>query len=266
MHPFVPLLDSVAPYAAQNLLTQPMVFRGLAAHWPALQNWSFAAIAALAPALPVSLVAGNRELEHTAFTRSTLGVYLNALRSDTAGPGPCMYLKEFDLLQQFPHLQADVLPNEIFPPHTLRSCSTWIGPANARTGLHHDFLDNLAVQLLGHKRFYLVRPGVVEQLGAVSHKYDQWARLATASVEVLRQQHSSPSDFWVVDLHPGDILFVPAKWWHEVVNVSSSMLLSGFFANKHRMHRVWLHAQLRKGLHRMRLLGRQHCTCHPAKV
>lgn len=268
MHTFVPLPNSTVPYAVENLLAQPLVFRGLAALWPAVTDWSFAALAALAPDLPVSLVTGNRELEQTAFTQSTLGTYLGALGGDSSGLGPCLYLKEFNLLQQFPHLQADVRPNDIFPPDTLRSCNTWIGPANARTGLHYDLLDNLAVQLLGYKRFYLVRPGVVERLGAVSHKYDQWARLATASVEALRQQHLNSGDFsgdfWVVDLHPGDVLFVPARWWHEVVNISHSMLLSGFFANKHRMHRMWLYAQFRQGLHHMGLLGRKHCTCHPA--
>lgn len=92
------------------------------------------------------------------------------------------YLKEFDLLQRFPGLRGDLRHEQMFPRGSVTSCSTWIGPALARTGLHHDLLDNLAVQITGRKRFYLARPGSVERAGTLSAKYDAWARLSRVGI------------------------------------------------------------------------------------
>ncbi|WP_157852679.1 hypothetical protein RFN58_04660 [Streptomyces iakyrus] len=46
----------------------PAVFRHMASGWPAVSTWTFRHIASLAPSLPVQLVMGNREKDHTAFT------------------------------------------------------------------------------------------------------------------------------------------------------------------------------------------------------
>lgn len=247
---------------------QACVLPGKAAHWPAVRHWSWERLAALAPEMPVRLVRGNRELHDTAFHPSTLGTYLRDLQDSRCGASDetaPLYLKEFDLLRAFPQLQGDVHSKELFPPGALHDSQTWIGPANGRTGLHHDFFDNLAVQIMGHKRFYLVRPGVVERLGLVSTKYDQWAVLASAPASALASDALSAEDAWVADLAPGDVLYVPARWWHEVVNHSPSVLLSGFFGPRTSMYRRWLWRQCAHAAHLAGLQGRGHCTCHPAR-
>ncbi|MBP5873056.1 hypothetical protein F3K24_42320, partial [Streptomyces sp. LBUM 1485] len=64
------------------------------------------------------------------------------------------------------------------PRCSVTSCGTRIGPALARTGLHHGLLDSLAVQIVGSKRFCLARAGTVERAGALCAKCDAWARLS----------------------------------------------------------------------------------------
>ncbi|MEU1933810.1 cupin-like domain-containing protein [Streptomyces coeruleorubidus] len=258
---FQPLPASEAAPALHVRTRTPTVFRAAAATWPAVKDWSFPYLASLDPGLPVQLVAGNRETARTRFTSSTLGSYIGSLTRDAPSDDALAYLKEFDLLKKFPQLRADLRSRELFPSGTIRSSATWIGPSRARTGLHCDLLDNLAVQIMGTKRFHLAHPGAVKRAGKESGKYDAWARLSLVGAEELAagQEHGG---FFVVDLEPGDVLYVPAYWWHEVVNLTPGVLLSGFFGPKTRVLSRWAWVQARECLHRAGLLGRGDCTCH----
>ena len=262
---FQPLADSTfsgpACFGQQRV---PAVFRGLASAWPAIQRWRFSELALRVPHRTVQLVAGNREHERTRFVESSLSAYLKVLDSNSNPAGQPLYLKEFDLLDALPELRPDLKHSEIFPPGTTRSLQSWIGPAGARTGLHHDYLDNLAVQIVGRKRFYLVAPATVVRLGAVSAKYDAWARLSSSTATALAGiDGASNDDFAVVDLEPGDVLYVPKGWWHEVHNLTASILLGGFYGPKTAVAARWAWVGLRSTLHQMGWLGRQGCTCHP---
>lgn len=259
---FQPLTEATGEHMAYVRSRTPAVFRGMAADWPATRKWSFAHIASLSPEMPVKVVRSNRELNETRFAQSTLGAYIELLERDASPEEEPVYLKEFDLLKRFPELRADLRRELLFPRGSISESSTWIGPAGARTGLHYDLLDNFAITILGTKRFFLARPGTVEHAGAVSGKYDAWARLSRVGVAELAAGHATADDFFVVDLEPGDMLYVPATWWHEVVNLSASMLLSGFFGTKAEVVSKWARVSARDVLHRCGVLSRGNCTCH----
>lgn len=249
----------------------PSVFRGMAAHWPAVQHWSFARLAERAPDVQIKLVAGNRERGRTCFIHSTLGSYLASLEEShdqRNQADQALYLKEFDLLDTIPALRQDLRHADLFVPGSTFSLQSWIGPAHARTGLHYDYLDNLAVQIVGRKRFYLVRAGTVERMHAVAGKYDSWARLATCTAQELAaraETHTETQDnFFVVDLEPGDVLHVPAGWWHEVLNLTPCILFGGFHGLRAQVAARWAWVQSRDLLHRLGWLGHGNCTCHPA--
>ncbi|HEY8719111.1 cupin-like domain-containing protein [Pengzhenrongella sp.] len=255
---------------SQVLGREPLVLRSAAAAWPAIRRWTFAYLASLSPDRTVQLVVGSRETSQTRFETSTLGEYLLSLDGSPASGAEPRYLKEFDLLAESPRLRDDVRRKQLFPPGSLTSSTTWIGPAGARTGLHHDLLDNLAVQLVGRKRFYLARPGTVETAGAVSPKYDQWARLSLFDVAQLAADGAASQqpnvDFFVVDLEPGDVLYIPATWWHEVENLTPSVLLSGFFGPRLPVCALWARVAGRHVAHRLGLVGRAGCTCHARRT
>lgn len=249
----------------------PSVFKGLAAHWPAVQHWRFGKLAGLAPDVKVKLVAGNRERGRTCFIHSTLGSYLASLEEShdqRNQASQALYLKEFDLLDTIPALRQDLRHADLFVPDSTFSLQSWIGPAHARTGLHYDYLDNLAVQIVGRKRFYLVRAGTVERMHAVASKYDSWARLASCTAQELaantNANANAEGDFFVVDLEPGDVLHVPAGWWHEVLNLTPSILFGGFHGPRTQVSARWAWVQSRDLLHRLGWLGHGNCTCHPA--
>jgi len=240
----------------------PVVFRGAASQWRAVQSWSFEGLASAVPESTVDLVEGNREFEPTRFVRSALRRYLASLqRPGESGAAPAN-LKEFDLLKAAPHLRKDLGLHDLLPAHAMRATRSWIGPAGASTGLHRDYLDNVAVQVLGTKRWRFVRPGVVERMGAESRKYDPWAVLADRGVGALAARPDiTRTDFLSVDLAPGDVLHVPAGWWHEVTNLAPSLMIGSFHGTAPVViaRMVWVGA--RNLRHRM--VGGE-CTCHAA--
>jgi hypothetical protein len=242
----------------------PTVSRGLASPWPAVRNWTFATLASLVDDVPVDLVAGERESGATRFVRSTLRRYLASLQAGAAPVvAPAPYLKEFDLLKAVPQLRGGLRYGELLPKRTMHALRTWIGPAGVGTGLHHDYLDNLAVQIAGIKRWRLVRAGAVERLGAVSDKYDPWAVLSSSSAGELAAT-GAPEDFFMVDLHPGDVLHVPAGWWHEIVNLTPCIMVGGFFGRPVDVLSRYAWVSSRNLKHRMGWLAHGHCTCHAA--
>lgn len=259
----VPAASSVQ--AARAQADRPCVLRGLGAHWPAVRRWRFEDLAQWAPHRQVQLVAGNRERHATRFVTATLADYLRSLEQPAQAGAEPLYLKEFDLLQALPALRQDLRPAELWPRRGIVSSSTWVGPARARTGLHRDLLDNLALLVTGSKRFYLAPPGSVEQAGAVSGKHDRWAVLARLGIHELAPHLRGAHTLYRVDLAPGDALYVPRGWWHEVVNLQASILLSGFFGSTPRVLGLWAWTGAVQGLHGVaHACGwrRGSCTCH----
>lgn len=251
----IPLGDGRAPQG----LDRPLVVRGAARRWPAVETWSFERLAGMVPDLPVELVVGNREAGATRFTPSSLRRYLASLHAAPSS-GPAPYLKEFDLLKVAPALRADLRHRDLLQPGVLHATRSWIGPAGVGTGLHYDYLANVAVQILGTKRWWLARPGAVERLGAVSSKYDPWAVLASASVGDLAARAGAAGDFFTVDLMPGDALHVPPRWWHEVANLSPGLMFGGFHGAAPRVLARSAWVGVRNLRHRLR---GGDCTCHP---
>jgi Cupin-like domain len=244
--------------------SRPFVCRGLAAQWPAVARWRFEWLRALAPDLPVDVVVGNREGAATQIMQTTWGQHLTSLQAVAAQQAPPHQLKEFDLFARFPALRNDLRTKELFPPRAIVAQQVWIGATGARTGLHCDRLDNVAIVIVGRKRFCLAAPGTVERMRAVAPKYDRWARLSRFSFDELSS--ALPQDAprpCVVDLEAGDALYLPRGWWHEVVNLDASILLSGFFGSRRRVWSTWAATGLLELAHRARCWRHGRCTCHP---
>lgn len=97
----------------------------------------------------------------------------------------------------------------------------WLG-SRSRVGCHFDTFDNLACVVAGRRRFTLFPPEAIAGLyvGPIDHTMaGQPIGLAVGSepcdpryprFEALRGSET------VVDLSPGDALYLPKLWWHQV--------------------------------------------------
>ncbi|MGB7444046.1 MAG: cupin-like domain-containing protein [Coleofasciculaceae cyanobacterium] len=122
------------------------------------------------------------------------------------------------------------LLNEIKPlPEFLDKFNTrgrvffWFGPAGTITPLHHDPLNLIMAHVSGHKRWRLISPnqtplvynhvGVFSQVDLENPDYDKYPLFK--NVKVLE-----------VVLEPGEMIFVPVGWWHQVKALDISIAVS----------------------------------------
>jgi hypothetical protein len=211
-------LDAAAfkQHAAKGL---PFLIPGLANRWP---------LSALTPQtlrerfsnLPVRARVGD--YVNTAFApdramrdMSMLG-YLELVAAGTEGLPPYLGNLELRELNRFCYWPAYF--TKPGPPRF------WLGPAGTVTPLHADYDDNLFVQIWGSKRIFLAPP---------HHDEFLYTREANALLFGSPFDPERP-DFEKFPLarqvamtecivHPGDMLYVPAGWYHQVRSLTFSL-------------------------------------------
>ena len=109
------------------------------------------------------------------------------------------------------------------PTALLESTFAWIGPEGVVTPLHHDLTNNLFVQVHGRKRFYLASALQVDALYNHHHVYSS-ASLSRPDLEACPELDRVR--VFEIELGPGDVLFLPVGWWHEVLGLSASISLT----------------------------------------
>ncbi|MBL4849403.1 MAG: cupin-like domain-containing protein [Planctomycetes bacterium] len=113
------------------------------------------------------------------------------------------------------------------PARLVEGTFLWVGPQGVVTPLHHDLTNNLFVQVSGRKRFYLASSLQVDALYNHHHVYST-ACLREPDLETCPEMARVRT--LEVELGPGDVLYLPVGWWHEVVGStpSTSLTFTGF--------------------------------------
>ncbi|CEO99051.1 JmjC domain-containing protein [Plasmodiophora brassicae] len=122
--------------------------------------------------------------------------------------------------------------------------NVWVGSRGATTPLHHDYLHNFFVQINGVKRFTMFSPADFHSL-YLFPKYHFLHRnvqldIDNATVDDFPLSVSA-RDRRVVDLHPGQILYLPPLWFHQVEAASASISLNVWSQSKaiNRLNKVF---------------------------
>jgi len=212
-------------YARYWSTNTPVVLRGFTRAWPRPPRWIFDDLRSRFGARSVEVAAGRD-------TRTDPDVDFAGLRStirfeelvrrvlETSGNDTYVVARNRVLEEALPELLDELEPPPgLFDPALRRSgISLWLGPRGTSTKLHHDGTNNLFTQVLGSKRVRLAPPELLE-LAAGANGY--YARMNAAELEALR-----PGSVSEIELGPGDGLFIPIGWWHEVESLSPSLSLA----------------------------------------
>ncbi|KAF7294768.1 Leucine-rich repeat-containing protein SOG2 [Mycena indigotica] len=230
--PTIPLLEALPSFTAfqSNKHQYPFVVRNYASHWPALNEHPWASTEYLISAagrgrvVPVEV---GRDYRTDDWSQKLVewDTFLALLDDSTAEP---LYLAQHSLLMQFPSLRADIqVPDYVYatlprpsgcePPGNDDQLviNAWFGPRDTVSPAHTDPYYNMYVQVVGRKRVWLA-PSNCER--------GMYADGNTSAVDVFspdRKKHPDFEDFvagqgMTALLDPGDLLYIPAKWWHAM--------------------------------------------------
>ncbi|HET9619870.1 MAG TPA: cupin-like domain-containing protein [Kofleriaceae bacterium] len=153
-----------------------------------------------------------------------LADYLDALDAPRPADTPPPYAASNGVPWDW-HLWLDYPP---FVPEALCGFAKyWIGPAGTATPLHRDWLDNFLTQVVGSKRLALVAPGraPILQPREIHPGLDScnWVDPYDAADPVV-----AASEPIFVDLAAGDMVFLPAGWFHDVRSTAFSFSVNFF--------------------------------------
>ena len=157
------------------------------------------------------------------------------LASASESGRPSMYMGSLAAETYFPGIEETTrLP---FVPVAVRP-RFWIGHAST-VACHYDTMDNVACVAVGRRRFTLFPPDAIKDLyvGPIDHTLaGQPISLAVGSEpgDPRYSKFAQARDrALVVELDPGDALYIPKLWWHQVeatapINVMVNYWWDGF--------------------------------------
>jgi lysine-specific demethylase 8 len=206
-------------YFARN---QPAVLRGIREH-RALKifRWSTEYWEAVMGqrTVPVMLTKTGFLSYERSFVQMQFGEFARRVFEPDAKTGARYYYKNpTDLLPQGHDDSASI---EALSPYIRKAVSKnlWISSSGLTVGLHFDPADNLNFQLRGRKAFWLYPPGtsayyplsMFSQTAMISGVYRKGPR-----PDLRAFPRFDPSAGVRVELQEGDVLYLPAYWWHQV--------------------------------------------------
>jgi hypothetical protein len=102
----------------------------------------------------------------------------------------------------------------------------WIGPAGTLTSLHHDLTNNLIAQVVGRKRLLVLPASEVGKLYNHLHVFSEISDLEDPALMLGQFPRLEHARFTEVTLMPGEMIFMPLAWWHQVRSIDFSVTIT----------------------------------------
>jgi hypothetical protein len=211
---------------------RPVVLTDVADDWPATKRWSPQHLKERYGHLEVEIQAERSanqryeqdKLKHKRQVR--LGDFVD--RVLRMGPSNDEYLTaNNELLRrpEFAPLLDDIgtLPAVCDRAKLAERSSFWFGPGGTVTPLHHDTVMLFHTQVVGRKRWRFISP--LETPRLYNH-YDVYSEVNLDAVDLVRHPDFEGVKVLDVVVEPGETMFLPLGWWHQVSSLDVSMSFS----------------------------------------
>mmetsp|Transcript_104085 Transcript_104085/g.303881 ORF Transcript_104085/g.303881 Transcript_104085/m.303881 type:complete len:454 (+) Transcript_104085:83-1444(+) len=229
---------------------EPFVVTGALEHWPARERWaSLTYLDAtvghrIVPVEVGSKVGSSQWREELMPLWTFLSAYLapsceycsHWLEPRESCKSGVAYLAQHELLEQCPALRSDMgLPEDWKrvlgkPTRT----NVWLGTHGTVTPCHWDSYDNFLAQVQGTKRAILLAPKekgrlYVEASGSGTSSQGNISQVDVEAPDLERFPEFANAQCLVAELAPGDALFIPQGWWHQVRALTPSFSVNFWF-------------------------------------
>ncbi len=148
------------------------------------------------------------------------------VRVRSAAPDARYYVRRQRLEERLPRLRA-VLPDPAHACGPSGAVFIWISQGHVISPLHMDLANNWFCQLHGRKRMRLYAPSEFDRMyphgvAEVSHH----SLVDADAPDLARFPRFAEATCYEAILEPGDMLHLPAYWWHHVTSLEESISLS----------------------------------------
>ncbi|XP_063027564.1 bifunctional peptidase and arginyl-hydroxylase JMJD5 [Melospiza melodia melodia] len=208
---------------------RPVVLEGVMDHWPCMKKWSVDYFCQVAGCRTVPVELGARYTdEEWSQQLMTVSDFISQYIMDENNVG---YLAQHQLFDQIPELKEDIsIPDYCCLGEGEEddiTINAWFGPGGTVSPLHQDPQQNFLAQVLGRKYIRLYSPQDSENLypheSQILHNTSQ---VDVEDPDLVKFPNFTKAAFQSCILMPGQILFIPVKYWHYVRSLELSFSVS----------------------------------------
>jgi len=211
---------------------RPVIISGAMEGWPVLERWTNDYLTEKVGARNVDIRNPKERLIDAPPMK--LAEYVDLLAGDAICDGH-LYAANLPIRIALPELWPDVR----FPPFVdedkYREVNLWFGPGNNFTPLHYDPGNNFLTQVRGRKQIILCPPREIARVypfpfsyadNPYSYAANHMSQVNVSSPDLTRFPAWAHADRALLELGPGDMLFIPVYWWHAVWGIDQNMSIS----------------------------------------
>ncbi len=213
-------MPAAAEFIARYWQTStPAIFDDVVTKWPGYERWGRADLLARFGDAQVEVCVGRSTIARPdaewRSLRRTVSIREFLAPIDSASPANDVYMiaRNAGLCRSAlaPLLEEIRLPPDVFGPTLVPNrMGLWIGGAGTHSPMHHDIDDSVLCQVVGRKRVRLAPPEAIELLDESNGVYACWDPRDPEPIE------DGPTKLLEFVLAPGEMLYIPAGWWHQV--------------------------------------------------
>lgn len=209
----------------------PVILTDMLQDWPALAKWTPDFLKAEYGAAEVEVQQGrnadpNYEI-NTHQHKATMGLADYADRVLAAGDTNDLYMVANNRNLEKEALKGLLddlnMPDFLDPNKIEQQIFFWFGPAGTVTPLHHDPLNVMMAHFYGRKRWRLISP---TDTPLVYNHIGVFSQVDLEHPNAEKYPLFEDADVIETVLEPGEIIFVPVGWWHQVKALDISIAVS----------------------------------------
>jgi len=212
---------------------RPVVITGALDDWPA-RRWSPEYLKSEYGdrVMPVAPIRDGKVVYGAEFgvryDQIRFGEWLDGLLAGSPPP----YYAMFHVHEVLPDLAHDLRVPPFCPPAPWSTTRFWMSPADTGSPMHQDLPDNLLAQLIGRKRIVLVPPRDSWRMyrHPLTSHLPQYSRVDVENPDFVRFPRFARARRIVVELAPGDLLYLPRLWWHQARSLDFSVSVNHWWA------------------------------------
>lgn len=243
---------------------RPVLIKGMAKDWAATKEWNLDYFLNLEGDKEILLLSENFIQDDNRYKKASFKDYIERLKDSESNKVAVKdYLTTLNIFQYFPHLNKEI-DFSLFEKQTkTNEVTAWIGPSGTISGFHADTANNMYAQIKGKKMFIICSPKYDKHMyPSNKHIFEAVAsQVDINNFDSNKFPKFREVSFTKVILEPGDVLYLPQRWWHYVQSLDTSISISNFGYTTFESYTVKFFERVKHSLHKRGFYKARNCFC-----